>query len=133
MRKCSVSSTLQLKCLYCTWFIPKYCWASRREPKKVSAIAASSPRTTILILLPIPLVGCHDIGVAPKPFYLVKRSQRRVKDVNHEVHKIEKHPSALLNTFRMVNPYSLFFQLGDDMLANGPDVSIRGSTRNHEV
>ena len=47
-----------------------------------------------------------------------------MKDVNDEVHKIEQNPSALLHTFDMVNPHSLFAELSDDMLADGSDVGV---------
>jgi len=56
-----------------------------------------------------------------------------MEDVDDEVHEVEKHPSPLLNTFDMVDPYAFALELGDEMFANCADVRVRCAARNYEV
>src|SRR5688500_1370995 len=112
--------------------MPKYCCPSAWEDR-VSAIAARNPRTNTLIVVPVRLIGCHNIRVAPKAFDLIERPESGVEDVNDEIHKTEQYPASLLKPFRMVHAYPLFLQHRNHVLPYGPDVCIGSATRDHEI
>src|SRR5450756_3178426 len=131
MRKCSVSITCQSKCLYCTWFIPKYCCASRRVAHSKTAKVARIRAAFICSLLL--WFQRHCFRIAPQSLYLVERPKRRMEDVNYEIEKIEQHPAALFQPFSVMHRQSRFLHLRYHMLADRSHVGIGGPARDDEV
>ena len=72
-------------------------------------------------------------GMSPQPFKIVKIAGLVVKNMNDNIHIIEKNPPGVIFAFHMAALDLLLLQTEGHIVGNGPDMPVRISGRYHEI